>query len=712
MPPVNVTGPLALRHQRMGAHRVHAARPRPSSACREADVVLSGAVGTHPGVTAALCPNPEAALIELRHIFDLRISVRTVRVPGEDDVIIVRNITGGAYARPDQRIESDGVRVTPRTASCSTRIRVQEVFDIAVDYARAHPGRRSMSVDKASVYRHLPAVATHVARHRGRDRRRVRQRQRRPRRLRARQVRRTCPPSSSPRACSATSSPTSSVPAPDPRRCADQRRSTRTAASGHGITALFEPAHGSSPHRTGSRRSNPTGAWLALVDLLAWCPDLAALGLHTRVARTRSTMCSTPAPRPTTSPTQARQCSILTSSIRACSTNSWRLRRDQDHAQRPFAASAAVRRVAAASLRTAQPTTTPALISLAMGEPGFDTPPAIRLTAHASIETGYTHYAHPHGDPELRDALAALLNREHGTGYTSNDVLITHGGTGGLAAAILAVVNPGDRVVIPDPTYSLYADLIRLAGGEPVTVPLQQDLHWDLDALADALAGARAFVFCNPSNPTGIVHTRDELDAVAEMLADSDTLVLSDEAYSELVYTGTPFVSALDLPALAERTLYCQTFSKAYAMTGWRLGYLAGNPDVIAAAARVHELTAGPLNPATQRAALTAVHEPPAELTIMREQYHARRNLMVAGLAAVPGLDLAAPDGAFYAFPRYEADLTAPEMVAHLHSHGVAVRPGSEFGAAGEHHIRLSFAADPAAITQGIARLRAGLATL
>jgi aspartate aminotransferase len=381
-------------------------------------------------------------------------------------------------------------------------------------------------------------------------------------------------------------------------------------------------------------------------------------------------------------------------------------------AQSPFVASAAIRRVAAASLRAAQPVSTPSLISLAMGEPGFDTPPSIRLTAHAGIESGYTHYAHPNGDPELRDALAAALNRDHGTGFTRADLLITHGGTGGLAAAVLGIVDPGDRVVIPDPTYSLYADLIRLAGGEPVAVPVQDDLHWDLGALAGALRGAKALVFCNPSNPTGVVHTRDELEAVAAMLADSETLVLSDEAYRGLVYTGTPFASALDLPALAERTLYCQTFSKAYAMTGWRLGYLAGNPAVIDAAARVHALTAGPLNPATQRAALIAVSEPPAELASMRKEYHSRRDLMIAGLAATPGLDLVVPDGAFYAFPRYAADVTAREMVAHLHGHGVAVRPGSEFGAAGEHHIRLSFAAEPAAITEGIERIRAGLAVL
>lgn len=381
-------------------------------------------------------------------------------------------------------------------------------------------------------------------------------------------------------------------------------------------------------------------------------------------------------------------------------------------ATRRFAASAAVQRVAAASLRTAQPAATADLVSLAMGEPGFDTPPSIRLAAHAGIETGFTHYAYPNGDPELRDALASRLNTDHGTDYSTERILVTHGGTGGLAAAILAIVNPGDRVVIPDPTYSLYADLIRLAGGRPVPVPLQDDLHWDLDALAVALIGAKAFIFCNPSNPTGIVHTHEELTALAGMLAGGDTLVLSDEAYSDLVFTETPFVSTLEIAGLVERTLYCQTFSKAYAMTGWRLGYLAGDPDVIAAAARVHALTAGPLNPATQRAALGAVHEPPADLAMMHAHYRARRDLMIDGLADIRGLRLAHPDGAFYAFPRYDADVTALAMVAHLRAHGVAVRPGSEFGAAGERHIRLSFAADPAAITTGLERIRAALTQL
>jgi 3-isopropylmalate dehydrogenase len=278
--PVELTGPWA--YGTSGWAATGSTLPDDTvAACRDADVVLSGAVGTHPGITSAECPNPEAALIRLRHLFDLRISVRTVRVPGEADVIIVRNITGGAYAGPDQRVESDGTGDAEDRIVLNPR-RVQEVFDIGVEHARAHPGRRVMSVDKASVYAtsrlwrrisHATAGATGLA-------------------IDDVNVDRAayelvkydqlpavviteglfgdilsdivCARAGSPALCgSATISP-------------DRR-------FGHGVTALFEPAHGSSPHRTGSRRSNPTGAWLALVDLLAWCPDLAALDLHTRV---------------------------------------------------------------------------------------------------------------------------------------------------------------------------------------------------------------------------------------------------------------------------------------------------------------------------------------------------------------------------------------------------------------------------------------------
>ena len=278
--PVELTGPWP--YGTTGWVRTGSTLPDETiAACCDADVVLSGAVGTHPGVTVEQCPNPEAALLRLRQLFDLRVSVRTVRVPGGDDVVIVRNITGGAYAGPDKRIESDGVRDAEDRIVLNPA-RIQEIFDIAVEHARAHPGRRVMSVDKASVYAtsrlwrrisRASAAATGVSIDDVNVDRAayelVKNEQ-----LPAVIVTEglfgdilsdiVCARAGSPALCgSATVNP------------------DRTF--GDGVTALFEPAHGSSPHRTGTRRSNPTGAWLALAQLLEWCPDLTALGLHKAV---------------------------------------------------------------------------------------------------------------------------------------------------------------------------------------------------------------------------------------------------------------------------------------------------------------------------------------------------------------------------------------------------------------------------------------------
>ncbi len=377
-----------------------------------------------------------------------------------------------------------------------------------------------------------------------------------------------------------------------------------------------------------------------------------------------------------------------------------------------FQPSEAVQRVLRTSLRVQQPQSKGDLVSLAMGEPDFDTPAQVRAAAAKALEEGHTHYSPLLGELELRKELAARIGQLLGGVASSSDVLITQGGTAGLSAAILGIVNPGDKVVIPDPTYSLYADLVSMAGGTIVPVPLAEDLHWDLEALADALQDAKLFVFCNPSNPTGIVHSRRELEALADLVAGTKTLVLSDEAYSDLVYTPEPFVSALEIPGLAGRTIYCQTFSKSYAMTGWRVGYLWGPSDVIKAAARVHNTFNGSMNTAVQLAALTALRTCGPDIERMHASYAARRELMVAGLSRIPGLTVSSPEGAFYLFPKYDVDMPAAEMVAHLRDFGVAVPPGSEFGRNGENHLRLSYAASAEAISLGVERLAAGLAAL
>jgi aspartate aminotransferase len=377
-----------------------------------------------------------------------------------------------------------------------------------------------------------------------------------------------------------------------------------------------------------------------------------------------------------------------------------------------FAPAEAVARITAASRRKQQPQSSGDLVSLAMGEPDFDTPEQVTEAANASLHAGRTHYSPLLGEVALREALADKLRRIAGTPVSAADILITQGGTAGLAASILGIVDPGDRVVIPDPTYSLYADLVSMAGGVVVPVPLADDLHWDLDRLGDALAGAKLFVFCNPSNPTGIVHSRAELDALARLLDGTPTLVISDEAYADLDYTGRPFTSAISVEGLRDRTIYCQTFSKSYAMTGWRVGYLWGPSPLIQASARIHNTFNGSVNTAVQDAALVAVQTGDADIARMRAAYEQRRETMRVGLAAIPGLTLSAPEGAFYQFPRYDLDIPSAELVAKLRDFGVAVRPGAEFGAHGENHLRLSYAASTEAIKTGVARLGEGLAAL
>ncbi|CAM3421481.1 aspartate aminotransferase [Rouxiella silvae] len=377
-----------------------------------------------------------------------------------------------------------------------------------------------------------------------------------------------------------------------------------------------------------------------------------------------------------------------------------------------FIAAEAVLRIERTSLRVQQPASSGDMVSLAMGEPDFDTPPRIVEAAAQALRNGFTHYAPLLGDKLLCEALAEEVSAQSGFPVKQGEVLVTHGGTAGLAAAILSIVNPGDRVVIPDPTYSLYADLVNMAGGVCVPMPCKADLHWDLDRLASSLEGAKLFVFCNPGNPTGIVHTREEIETLGRLVNQHDTLVIADEAYSDLVFTGKPFTSVLQVPAFRGRTLFCQTFSKSYAMTGWRVGYLAGPADMIAAAARVHNSVNGSVNTAVQRAAVVALKECKDDVKRMYDVYRERRILMMEGLLAIPGLKLNEPEGAFYCFPSYSLPIPAIDMVALLREQGIAVRPGSEFGAAGEGHLRLSYAASKEAIVEGVKRLKRGLASL
>lgn len=367
--------------------------------------------------------------------------------------------------------------------------------------------------------------------------------------------------------------------------------------------------------------------------------------------------------------------------------------------------SAAAARIAAHSQRPAS-RPGPEIISLSSGDPDFDTPAYIREALVAAIEAGYTHYVDNQGDPELRLALADTVSRRASRRVEPSEVVVTHGGSGAITSALLATINPGDRVVLPEPTYSVYADILRLIGAEPVFVPTDATFHLDFDRLEQASIGARMIILCNPCNPTGVVYGRDEMEAVSDFANRRDLLVFSDEAYDHLVFDEVNFTSSLEIAGLEERLIYCQTLSKTYAMTGWRIGYLIASPAIVREAARMHRTVNGSLNAAVQRAALVAVTTPTDWPDRMRQEYQYRRDLVLEILREEPGFQLCSPDGAFYAFVRNSAGLSSQQMVEAALERGVAIRAGSEYGPSGEGYFRITFATGRDALVEGLRRLR------
>jgi aspartate aminotransferase len=378
----------------------------------------------------------------------------------------------------------------------------------------------------------------------------------------------------------------------------------------------------------------------------------------------------------------------------------------------PFQRSAAVARIESISLRPSLAPPPPGTVSLAMGEPDFDTPGEIVDAAVTALRDGHTRYTDPLGDADLRDALAVAVTQRAGAPFTRDQIVVTHGASAGLAAAIVGLVSPGDRVVIPEPTYSLYADLVALAGGMPDFVPLRPDYHLDFDRLAAALPGARLLVLCTPGNPTGAVVRSEEWARIAELATAAGVYVLSDEAYYSLVFTDAPFVSGLTIDALRDRFIYAQTFSKAYAMTGWRLGYLAGPREIVRAAGVIHRAFNGTNNAFVQRAALTAVRDGERNARRWFTAFAERRAYALARLRAIDGLDVTPPEGGFYIFIRYAAPLDSAQLTERFYAAGVAVRAGREYGPSGERHFRISFATSLENLELGIDRIAGVFAQL
>jgi aminotransferase len=350
------------------------------------------------------------------------------------------------------------------------------------------------------------------------------------------------------------------------------------------------------------------------------------------------------------------------------------------------------------------------VISLGIGEPDFVTPQPILKAGIECLQQGETHYTSNSGLLELRRAIAEHLDRLYGQTYNpASEILITVGVSEALYLACAATLDPGDEVIVPEPCFVSYAPEVTFAGGVPVMVPTTADNEWQVTAesIEAAVTGrTKAILLGYPSNPTGAVMTRERLNEIAALVKRHNLVVISDELYDRLVY-DTEHVCFPSLPGMYSRTILLMGFSKAYAMTGWRVGYAAGPAEILGMMRRVHQYTIMCAPTVSQYAALAALEEGEPHVEEMRVEYDRRRRLIVGGLNDI-GLSCVEPRGAFYAFPSIGVTGMDENTFAEtlLQEERVAVVPGSAFGQAGAGHVRCSYATAYEKIEQALERIR------
>jgi len=349
------------------------------------------------------------------------------------------------------------------------------------------------------------------------------------------------------------------------------------------------------------------------------------------------------------------------------------------------------------------------VINMAVGEPDFPAPPLVQESAVRKVRSGDVRYTPAAGTPELRAAVARHLTETRSVPFEADQIVICHSSKHALTQALLATVQEGEEVLCPLPAWSSYFDIVRLAGGEPVLVPppSRGSVRPDLEALRRAVTDrTRVLMINSPNNPSGHVFDRDELTALGELAIEHDLVLLSDEIYRSLVYDG-PAPSPVELsPQVAARTLIVDGASKVFAMTGYRIGYLAGPKEVISSVAAIQSQMTGSPNAISQEAFRSALEEEPPETEVMRQAFAERREVILEGLAEV-GLPTPRPGGAFYAFPDVSPYLDERGAVGFcedlLQEHALALVPGSAFGL--EEHIRLSYAVSVETIEEALRRL-------
>ena len=359
------------------------------------------------------------------------------------------------------------------------------------------------------------------------------------------------------------------------------------------------------------------------------------------------------------------------------------------------------------------------VVSLSTGEPDFPTPEPIKQAGIEAINANFTRYTQSEGILELREAIARKFTEQNAIPTDAANVLVSSGGKHSIFNALTAICDPGDEVIIPAPYWVSYPEMVRLVGAEPVIVATSVA---DRYKLSPALLSAaitprtRAFIINSPSNPTGVIYSPDELRALAEVIASSGAYLISDELYEKIIYDGNTHFSLGSLPSLRETAITVNGVSKAYAMTGWRIGYMTGPRDVIAAAAKIQSQVTSNPSSISQKAALAAITGGTADVERMARAFERRRDLICELLGAIPDVEFPRPDGAFYIFmdvsAYYTAEVTDSLALSDylLRRHHVATVAGCAFG--DDSAIRLSYACSEEDIREGVARIARGLEEL
>lgn len=349
------------------------------------------------------------------------------------------------------------------------------------------------------------------------------------------------------------------------------------------------------------------------------------------------------------------------------------------------------------------------VIHLEIGEPDFDTPRHIIEAAGDALEAGYTHYGPALGLPELRQAVARYLATQRGVEVPWQRVVITPGGKPPMFYTIMALIEAGDEVIYPNPGFPIYESVVSFVGGTPVPLPLREErqFRFDPDEFRSLVTDRTRLIILNsPQNPTGGVLTRSDLEAIAEVAIERDIIVLSDEIYSRIIYEGE-HVSIASLPGMLDRTVLLDGFSKTWAMTGWRLGFAVFPEFMIPHIDRLIVNSVSCTASFTQRAGIAALEGTQEDVDRMVAEFRRRRDAVVAGLNAIPGISCLTPQGAFYAFPNVKQLGRSSSEIADLllNEAGVATLSGSAFGSYGEGYLRLSYANSLENLNRAIERI-------